>query len=273
MSVTLDGINDKITLSNPSSFNFAKNVPFSYTTWIKTTDTDGVLVDKLDIGGGIFGWQVLIVGSELRAQLRDDRTAPGSHRYLIRYTGGTTFRDGTPRFIAFTYDGSDTAAGLKLYVDGIESTGIIQSNLTGTITNSVPVVFGIRQGLGDFPYAGDMYESAIWDIELTAAQVLDLFKAGIVGKPLDHSAGLIGYYPMDDGFVGISSNGATVRDDSGNGNDGIASGGIWNAQTALSYPGKAIPIIEAVSVPVPELAAIYKNIIFHPVQLYGIGFN
>lgn len=77
---------------------------------------------------------------------------------------------------------------------------------------------------------------------------------------------LKGYWPMDDGPDGVSADGDTVRDLSGNGNDGIGDNGtnntglIWKAEESLSYPGDGIYITSAVAgIPIPIFDHHYRQ--------------
>ena len=64
----------------------------------------------------------------------------GGGGQMCAKVGSINVADGRWHTIAGTYDGSSTAAGIKLYVDGVLDTGtsVEQDNLAGTIVNGTP---------------------------------------------------------------------------------------------------------------------------------------
>jgi hypothetical protein len=73
-----------------------------------------------------------------------------------------------------------------MYFDGVEDTSlnIVTNTLAATIASSFAFQLGDRT-LSDLPYAGKLDEVSVYDVELTAGQVADLYA---FGAPVDITA-------------------------------------------------------------------------------------
>lgn len=85
----------------------------------------------------------------------------------------------------FTYNGNSAQSGLKMYIDGLQvgtttgsGTYIAMDNTTSELAISS------SRGFGNFPINGQMDEVAIFDKELTALEVTELYNRGVSGTPL-----------------------------------------------------------------------------------------
>lgn len=105
--------------------------------------------------------------------------------------------------VAGTYDGSN----VRIYVDGVER-GSAPANIS--IGNTAPLTFGFHDMSG-FPYflTGDLCEVRIWNFARTAIQIQADMNLSLAGT----ETGLVGYWPMSEGF------GQTAYDETMNGND------------------------------------------------------
>jgi hypothetical protein len=84
--------------------------------------------------------------------------------------------DGGWHLVAATYDGSGSANGVKLYIDGLVATNavaLVDSVASGSILNSAPVTIG---GATDesLLFEGNISGAAVFGIALTPAQILQL---------------------------------------------------------------------------------------------------
>jgi hypothetical protein len=102
--------------------------------------------------------------------------------------------------IVMTYDGSGNDSGLTIYVNG---------SIPGQSTASLGTYVAMSNTAADFTigvvaqsnfYEGNMDEFSVFNVELTAAQVLAIYNAG---TPIDLSTyiGLIGWWRMGDSGV------------------------------------------------------------------------
>ena len=109
-----DGISHIET--NSASFDFAKTDEFTISTWLKTSETGvpDVLLGKLNHN---VGYQIYLnSNNEVKVTI-----ASGSSNKILVETVGANVRDNDWHHVALTYDGTELASGVKIYLDGIES--------------------------------------------------------------------------------------------------------------------------------------------------------
>lgn len=113
------------------------------------------------------------------------------------------FNDGTFRDFLFTYDGTSTAAGCRIYVNGVSQTLQVYADaLSGTILDTASFMMGGRLEPGFvFPLTGDLKDVAVWSSVVSGADALAIYSAlpyrslHTVGP----SANLVGWWQMGDG--------------------------------------------------------------------------
>ncbi len=79
--------------------------------------------------------------------------------------------------VLFTYDGTATNAGFKLYVNG-QPTGNYAGTLSGNISNNASFSIGRRDNAG-YSFNGSLDEIAVWDKVLTPAQASQVYNNGL----------------------------------------------------------------------------------------------
>lgn len=73
-----------------------------------------------------------------------------------------------------TYDGSEDAAGVHIYVNGVDQAlTVIEDNLTGTTLSSASLTIGNRSD-GARSFQGHLWDMAVWIRELTAGEASEL---------------------------------------------------------------------------------------------------
>lgn len=76
-------------------------------------------------------------------------------------------------YFVFTYDGSRTAAGVKIYVDGaVQTTTTLQDTLTGTLASGLPVTIARDINASNFfsgPMAFIQIVNTVWSAGKIAA--------------------------------------------------------------------------------------------------------
>ena len=87
-----------------------------------------------------------------------------------RATVAGVLQDDTWHHIVLTYDGSNTSAGVHIYVDGVEPSYAVNASGAGTPRNaSASFTLGYAQsGVG---FAGDIRDVRAWDHELTSVEI------------------------------------------------------------------------------------------------------
>ena len=139
--------------------------------------------------------------------------------------GTTNVIDGKKHAIAYTYDGSSTAAGIKVYIDGnLETTTVEQDNLGGSpVTTGQLFLVGGQQAQA-FPLTGTL---AFFQIDKGVAQTQSYintnFKNGAIPPSPPSSSGTTDICLLLNG-----GSGTTVNDTSGNGHNGtLISATMW----------------------------------------------
>jgi hypothetical protein len=210
-----DGVNEYVTMGDVLGFEYTE--AFSISHWIKTTDTNAFTVCKSTIGSNQYrGYGVGLNAGYVDWRLRSDNATNNQ----IHAIGTTLVNDGDWHHVVVTWDGnaSPGAAGLHIYVDGGPDEAVPDiDNLSATITSTAPFNLGIRNNV-DNPYAGSLSDVAIYDKELSAVEIVEIYNNGI---PIDVTAAidrtdLVGYWRMGegDGNPTTLSNGGTITTDS-----------------------------------------------------------
>lgn len=140
-------------------------------------------------------------------------------------------------------------SSLKLYVNGVEDPNSPNNTAAGAIVNPALDCFvgAISATASNSVADGKITEFALWTETLTATEVKLLASSRLKGIPLQiQPSALKLYLPMDDQETGTAANGDTVRDLSGNGNNGAGNDGAnnagltWTQETVLSYPSRIL---------------------------------
>lgn len=174
--LVFDGTGDLVTIANEANFDFETNTLFSITFWLKVNSSaSGVdlLYSKNSAIGNLPGYTVQADpdNQQVKAALVDIVGAAATTSSGINSVVLNTWY-----FIAVTYDGSSTGAGLKIYVNaGTPATG---SGSVGTsILNNADPVFGVKAGLGGDLWA-ELDDARIYTKQLTSGEVSTLNSAG-----------------------------------------------------------------------------------------------
>lgn len=217
-SASFDGVDEFI--NNGDIANFERTDPFSVVAWVKTTvigSAQTVLSRNLQ-SVSQRGWLVFMAVSNKISLFMANNTGA-----QINVDGSTSINDGNHHLIAITYSGNSLASGVNLYVDGaIETPNVLADTLgTNTILNGANCQTGARDGTS-LPWDGNIDEPTIYDKELSAAEVTEIYNAGKprdLKKLLSSSGNLFGWWR----FTQIDiDNFTTIADHSGNSRDGIA---------------------------------------------------
>jgi hypothetical protein len=100
---------------------------------------------------------------------------------------GTTINDTNWHHVAATYDGTSNTDGLKIYIDGINTTSATATS-TGirTITNNGTLIGAWRAWSPIYKLQGNLDELAIFDYVLTSKQIKeDIYNGTTPGKTAD----------------------------------------------------------------------------------------
>lgn len=177
-AIGFDGSNDYINHGNILDFERTDN--FSIGAWIKTTKSSptyaGVIISKMQAPDHK-GWLLDIFNGQIRFIL--EHSYPGYN--ISAKTTLTSFNDGNWHCVVVTYDGSSSQSGMNIYVDGIEaSVSRSGGSVGGTTQNSGDTLVGHRDDVSNHLYQGKIDELAVWNRTLSADEVFNIYKRGIL---------------------------------------------------------------------------------------------
>jgi len=141
-ALDFDGSNDHVSAS---SIPITVSTPFSISAWIKTSTT-GAIISDWNIGPA-GGWMIDVRGGFSRIQFGLYGTDGSTSR---RAMGGTVVTNNAWRHIVATYDGSQSANGIKIYVDGVAETMTIINDTSPVGFANTAINIGARAGAGLF---------------------------------------------------------------------------------------------------------------------------
>ena len=131
-----DGFTD-ITLANEANFDFLHTDKFSFSFWLShpgTAGNEGIITKTTGIGA--IGWMMFYnTADKIRFEINDGPN-------IIRVGNNTAQSKNVLHHYVVTYDGSVTAAGVKIYVDKVEDSVTIIDNAPSAILNNIAVRLG-----------------------------------------------------------------------------------------------------------------------------------
>lgn len=179
---------DGRALELPGQADLEHNQPFSVSCWVNLPAVDSMyaLVSKMDEGQAHRGWDVWVEGRRVGMHLI--HSWPEN---ALKVVAGDQLKANTWTLVTVTYDGSGTAAGVKIYYDGkLQTKPRVANNKfkKETTRTEVPLVVGGRSTGAD-AHAVGLTDLTIWGRSLSAAEVEGLSRADaiadIVALPAD----------------------------------------------------------------------------------------
>jgi hypothetical protein len=226
-AASFDGIDDYITVADDATLDIVNEI--SYSLWIYWRNS-GADVDFVFSKGP--DWYELHTAA--------GGVTANSLRFIPRVnvwidTAVNTFMPNGWRHVVCTWDDA-TRVGC-VYINGV-NVGVKTWDLGGVLTpNANAFQIGRRVG-GMFPFKGEVDELAVWQKELTLAEVTELYNAG-AGRYHDAEevASGVGYaYELRALWHFDEGTGITAYDATANGNDGTLMLGATWAAGVLSIP-------------------------------------
>ena len=170
-----------VTVGNPASLNFENTNKFSISAWMKTTNfQDCAIVGKMVQSGFYTGYEMHYYNNASTNQiviwLINDY---GAGLKFIDVRSGIPVNDGNWHQVAFTYDGSALAAGVKIYIDGAvdpASTVAFDTLGTNTIQNTVSFNIGSRDDGLNHNFTGAIDDVQVYNSVLSSNSMFALFK-------------------------------------------------------------------------------------------------
>ncbi len=252
--VQSDNVDDLVTITNESNFDFTNTTEFSVVGWVKPnatrsgTNVHYALITKLNGSSPFEGWEIGLwwnnsnQPNKLVINLDEISTSSEEDGAI----GSTDLQnDIWYHFAATKNTGGDPATAMNFYINGLlETITETGDGVFGTMTNNLNVgFFGRTSGTFRAYVGGTLSDVAIYNKVLSATEISILSSSRVKRMPLQISpSNLLAYWPLDDQPDGTSGDGDTFRDLSGNGNNGTGDDGANNtgltalAEFILSYP-------------------------------------
>lgn len=173
-AIVPDGSNDYVSMGTGFA-TFSVSLPFSVSAWIKTTKASCIIVSKW---GRLTanGWMLYLDSGKVRWGML---TSGGAGKG-IRSTG-VSVNNGAWHQITATYDGTDTVAGLKIYVDGAaHSVATVVGTAVGVLADN-DFRLGITSGTIDSGayFSGSLDDIRVFDVELVLTDAQFLHASGV----------------------------------------------------------------------------------------------
>jgi len=202
-SCEFDGTNEIIRFGDVN--NFERTDSFSGSCWVNLTGSDNEFILSKQDGTTTKGYMLYVnVSRYLILYIANTTT----NRILIRTN--STVSNNNWNHLAFTYDGSSTSAGVKLYINGVNQslTNLGNTSITGSLLDSsVPFQISGRDGTSANGVNGKIDQVSIFDYELSATEVSTLYGGGTaVTNPMSLSPKPIAYYQLGDQSVDNGAN-------------------------------------------------------------------
>ena len=188
-SLLLDGVMEYIKA--PLSVGiFDISDSFSFSGWVKRTGgLFSALFSKLLYTSSVTqdGYRCYITSSNIVLNLYGS----GTSNITVESVGSLTLHQW--HNVTITYDGSGTAAGVNMYLDGVlMAVNIISDAISGTMLNVRPLIIGGQPtATNPLYWVGNIAKSRMWNTELTSIQAVAEYNGGTILIPSVQGANLI----------------------------------------------------------------------------------
>ena len=152
--------------------NFDRDQPFSVGAWVNVPENarDATVVARMDDRKGAQGWELSAAGGKFSVQLSSASPAES----IRAVTKSPTVRGGKWQHVLATYDGSGTADGFRIFVDGREQPVVTTGKtLKGSTRNAVPLRIGQREKRALFQ-GGQTQDVRVYSRELSTGEARSL---------------------------------------------------------------------------------------------------
>jgi hypothetical protein len=194
--VTVDSSGGRSSYDDHSFTNGTRDVAFSISFWLKLDSTSSTqyIITK-SRGSTTNEWSIVI---PLSNTIRIELGSQGSTSPYIYAQLSSAFTSGGWDHFVFTYDGSQSHGGIKVYRNG-QLTSTTNNTLGGTYSGmskiNMPLVIG-NASLGISDLRGKIYSFAIWkNRSLTLSEISSLYYAYVNGPGGEARSGFISRSP------------------------------------------------------------------------------
>lgn len=180
-STNFGGVNQFLNGGNICNFDIA--TAFTISMWVKPQNIAAtrILFSKAGPAAAVDGW-MLRHNATTGALFLQMRTTTINRSF----TFSTALTASNWQHIVFTYNGGSNINGARTYRDAVVGTTPGSGSLGGTMLLGQDFLLGQRTST--FYFAGAMDEISVWDKDLSAAEVTELYNTGTPLDPTSHSA-------------------------------------------------------------------------------------
>jgi hypothetical protein len=164
---SLDGVNDYVDFGNNLDNDGTNSVSFSCWVYITSVSSFQSIISKMV--SDITGYKIYYSGGYIYFRISQNNTNAVIKRNDTILSGNTWYH------VVVTYDGSKTAAGVNIYIDDSLATSTISKDtFTGSSANAGNLTIASTTN----PLGGIIDELGIWNRELSASEVTELYNSG-----------------------------------------------------------------------------------------------
>lgn len=184
-SLALDGTGDYMTYPDNSAYSFTNGAgvdqPFTVCAWVNLTSVSAAF--RTAVGKGASGsleWQLFATANSASYKgFSLGLYNPSGSAQIVVGESSSTISSGTWYHIAATYSGSESAAGIKVYRDGValSTTALTIGSYTGMTNGTNPVSVGAMSGPLNL-LAGSVDGVRIFSRELSANEIAAIYSEG-----------------------------------------------------------------------------------------------
>lgn|SRR3990167_4701507 len=236
--ITFDKVDDLLTCGTTDDI-MEENVALTISAWIKPVSTGlnggGRIIERLETDGNPGVVFHMINTNTLRFLVAGSTN-------LIRTASNSSVTLNAWNHVLVTWDGSTTATGVSIYVNGTVTTYQTTTNGVSLADNSAQTVKIGDTSIANRTFDGTITEVAVWQVVLTAQEISTLALSRVKRMPLQiQPASLDAYWPLDEEEDGSSADGDTfvnygVTSHTCTGIDGTNNTGLTaTAEAVLSY--------------------------------------
>lgn len=172
-AILFDGVDEYVNMGD--IFDQDGSSGFSISCWIKldaTAGSQGMIYSRL--GSNPFpGLEIIDYISGGQSFIRVIMANNGTTNLIDKTMSNSLTRDQSIH-ICVTYDGTKTAAGMKIYVgDTVQATSVTHDTLSGSSSVAADVNIG-RRTIGGSYFKGEMDEMSFWSKELSQSEVTEM---------------------------------------------------------------------------------------------------
>ena len=180
-STAFDGVADYVDCGTDLNSSLELGDSFSFSAWVKfSTDTTHrtIMANLTTTPKGV---QLRVLNTEA---IRFIILQSGG---IYRYVDSSVLAVDTWHHVVATYDGSNTEAGLNMYINGsLDNSSKFSENTITSITSTDSFKIG-KYGTSSHMYEGNIDEVSIFNSELTLAQVESIYNDGLPADLTDLS--------------------------------------------------------------------------------------